>query len=1072
MKPPRTVRSSFLLYLLLAAVALVVTLFFYVYADIGYRSLVKSEARGRITFQEQMLEIYLTEVAGDCLFLAESPLVEEYVRFPGRTELSEALELLLISKPRYRSISYLDDQGRIAAEVRSSAALSEAGRVLSLPKLQKLRLLKPRNLLIELEGSGNSALWGEPLQTPRVLFWMPLAVRQGKRLYLRITVDFAALRELLFPNPRESRFQDYLFASEGQVVVLHGDGSALPDVNTLQQFIGRDGAPRWINRALLSSRRFRFSELNEIGIVTVLSDLYTLVTVLPSSVRQAARMKLLYAHLTWYLVALLLLVPVSVLFAVNKLHKEEAESRLDESIRFQSAMLQTLPDTILRLSPGGSATAVQLHSDSSLLFRSEDLPAGLEELFEEELALKISYYLNLVLDMRREFWFEYRDGTEDESRFFELRFVYSGQSEVILFIRNKTREREQERRLHTTNLFLDAYKSAMDASSLVAKTDSQGRLIYMNEHFRSRFGRSYSDTAGKGLIELMRPDIGELPAHEETSPLDRLMRLSGILRCRGIDDQIYYIDNTLLPINDEQGSLEELISFGHDVTRLEEALALAREAENARSAFIARMSHEMRTPLNCIIGFGEVVNGTEDPRMARRYGAMILDESQNLLDLVNQVLDLSKIEAGKLGIQLKPFDLTALLESVVRSNLVLARRKGLAMKKVHQAGLPRYLIGDPLRLRQVLNNLIGNAVKFTDEGEIVLSAGSTVGEDGIHSLIFEITDTGIGIPEEDQPRIFESFFQVDTGETRRHGGSGLGTTIARQLIELMGGEISFTSRPGEGTRFWFSLDMEESTVAPESRKTLPGEEALQLDLNGQRILIVEDYPPNREVLRLFLQATGATLVSAENGAEALENVAAEQPDLILMDIHMPLLDGYEASAQIRRIEAKRGWNRTPIIGVTADAFRRDIERCYDSGMDRVLIKPIRRQMLLESLAHFFGLLPESIDKSGDRPIEAGSLLSELDGDREAQESLIEGFLEELERQTPVIREAFARENWELLHREVHSVKGGAGNLFAEPLQRAAQALETAAKTRDSAAADEAYPLFLEEVARLREHLVT
>lgn len=1081
MSKKRAPYSGILLYLSLSAVAALFTLMIYYYEDYTYVRLMERESANQIAFQEQMLETYISEVAGDSLFLSESPLIADYLRRPEEAELREALNLLLISKPRYRRIVYFNAEGEPVASVPDSPPRAAEMEPLALAKHQQLKLLNERDLLIELRGSGSSALWAEPLEDPRVDFWIPVVAGPSgeERFFLRISVDLESLRRILFPPNGADALEHFLLSSEGRVVALKGDGDSLPPAKVLQQYLGQDVAQGWTGDTLVSLRRFQFKGLNEIGVANIMSDVYTMLTVLPAEVRRTVGLERLFRHLAWLIFALFLLAPVTLIFENFRRHKEQAENKLMENIQLQSAILQTLPDSILRLNSRGDVVRIKFNQESWPLTLKSPFPGKVEELFPRDLAYKIGYYVNLVFDMDREYWFEYRLEEPRRESYFEFRFVPSGENEVILLLRNKTEEREQKRRLYTTTLFLDAYKSAMDASSLVAKTDRNGRLIYMNEHFRTRFGRSYSYAVGRDLIELMQPEL-----KEEFDPglpsLERLMVLSGIVKCRGGEEQVYYIDNTLLPIADEEGKVQEIISFGHDVTDLENALAAAREAENTRSAFIARMSHEMRTPLNCIIGFSEFVAQTGEAEMAKRYGRLILDESENLLDLVNQVLDLSKIEAGKLAIQPKPFDLIALLDSVVQGSRILAEKKGLNLALERQADIPRYFVGDVLRLRQVLNNLIGNAVKFTDRGEVQLKVGAEANEDGIYDFLFEIRDTGIGIPPAEQDRVFESFFQVDSGETRRYGGTGLGTTIARQLVELMGGEISFSSAPGKGSRFWFRLDLEKSLVLPEYQVEEPADESLSLDLRGKRILLVEDYQPNMEVLKLFLANTGAELIPAENGREAVDLFEGHHPDLILMDVHMPIMNGYKASAEIRTLEKGNGSERTTIIGVTANAFHRDIERCFDSGMDRVLIKPVRRRKLLNSLALAFALgVDEEADEREARdasfqvsalPMDEKALLEELGGDTEMREQLVDGFAQILEEQLDHLDRALSDEEWETLHREAHSIKGGAANLFADALSESALQLEQAAKERNRERADTLLPRLKMEAIRLLDYL--
>ncbi|WP_319417063.1 ATP-binding protein [Marispirochaeta aestuarii] len=1058
------------LFLGFASLVLILVAIFYMNNYMNYRHMMEAEAEGRSEFYTNMLGAFFSEVMGDCLFLSASDIIFGSPDSKAPAVDEHALSLLLTGKSRYRSISYFDNQGELVGSA-VSPGFSGTDQPLTTDLLARIRMLADKELLINVEGSGSAALWKEPLQNPLVYFWMPVSDRSegASRYFLQLVVDFNSLRNLFYLQNGSDSFSRYIFTSLGTLLDLEGNGTSLPKPYALRKLINAEPRAYWIDGDLLVARRFMFSGFRSSGGIKIYSDIFTLVTMLPVSDQKALFDYQLYAHIAWFGGISLVLIPFSILIAAYKVRKEEAEERLLESIRIQSAILKALPDSILQVDRDGIVTSVQVYPDAARIFTRQEFPGRADEIFPGELAYKIGYYADLALEQHRETLFEYRFEGE-RGFYFEFRFVAAGEADVLLILRNKTEEREQQRKLYTTGQFLEAYRRAMDAGSLVAKTDSMGRIIYMNRHFRDRFGLNYTKAAGRDLMELMDPVVRErgLPLSED--PLERMAALSGIITCHGCGD-VCYIDNILLPVRDENGKVREIISFGHDVTEL-------KNAENARSAFIARMSHEMRTPLNCIIGFSEVASETVDPDQGRSYARMIREESETLLTLVNQVLDLSKIEAGKLVIQPKPFELNGLLDSLAHTHAALAAKRGIAFSLYRTDMLPRFLFGDSLRIRQVLNNLLGNAVKFTEVGEVVLAVNSSINE-GRCNLHFEVSDTGIGIPPNAQPHIFDSFYQVDGGETRKYGGTGLGTTIARQLVEQMGGRLMFTSTPGKGSRFWFDLSLEaaEDPVVAVKERIEP--QGFRIDLKGRRILIAEDYRPNAEVLIQFLKHTGAEILLARNGREAVDLFREEAVDLVLMDIHMPSMDGYEAAMKIREMEKAYRQGRTPIIGVTADAFRRDIQRCFDSGMDRVLVKPLRREKLFRTLAFFFDLPAEYEEEDRElrqnRGLSAGkimdreALLREV-RDEEVADELIQGFIEALGHQIKTVGEARESGDWKTLHREAHSVKGGSAALYAEALRQAALRLEQAAKREDLPEIDAALPEFIAEAERFLQQI--
>jgi PAS domain S-box-containing protein len=1051
------------LFLGFTSLVLILVAIFYINNYMNYRRMIETEAENRSEFYTNMLGAFFSEVVGDGLFLSAPEIIFTASSEKLSAVNAQALRLMLTGKPRYRSITYFDTTGEIVAFARSPY-FPDQDLHIQHDQLARIRMLKQNELLVNVEGSGSAALWEEPLNDPQICFWAPVMAADAEkqsRYFLRIAVDFNSLRDLFFLQGGSDSFSRYIFTSVGKLLDLEGNGTPLPEADALRKLINSELKAQWIDGDLLVSRRFMFSGIRSVGGIKIYSDVFTLVTMLPASDMRELFSHQLYTYLAWFVGISLLLVPFSVLIAAYKVRKEEAEDQLFESIRIQSAILKALPDSILRVDREGIVSAVQVYPDASRIFTRQEFPGQADTIFPSELAYKIGYYADLALKLRRETLFEYRFEGE-RGFYFEFRFVAAGESDVLLILRNKTEEREQQRKLYTTGQFLEAYRRAMDVGSLVAKTDNLGRIIYMNRHFRDLFGLNFTRAAGRDLIELMDPVIKEGNLSDSDDPMERMAPLQGIITCRGCGGTCY-IDNTLLPVRDENGRIQEIISFGHDVTEL-------KNAENARSAFIARMSHEMRTPLNCIIGFSEVASEAMDPKQGRSYASMIREESETLLNLVNQVLDLSKIEAGKLVIQPKPFEPNNLLDSLAQTHAALAAKKGIAFSLYRSDKLPRFLVGDSLRLRQVLNNLLGNAVKFTEEGEVVLAVNYRTRDRTCH-LHFEVSDTGIGIPPEDQPHIFDSFFQVDAGETRKYGGTGLGTTIARQLVEQMGGRLMFTSTMGKGSRFWFDLALDVAEDLPVSVRDRRARQDWSINLKGRRILVAEDYRPNAEVLIQFLRGTDAEILLAENGSKAVELFSHEEIDLVLMDIHMPSMDGYEAALKMREMEEGDKRSRVPIVGVTADAFRRDIQRCFDSGMDRVLVKPLRREKLYKTIAFFFDLpaeYPEEKDNehgiNSGKVIDRTALLQEVQ-DEEIANELVEGFIRALSRQLEILGNARESKDWKTLHREAHSVKGGAAALYAEDLRTAAFRLEQAAKREDPSGIDEALPEFISEAER-------
>lgn len=491
------------------------------------------------------------------------------------------------------------------------------------------------------------------------------------------------------------------------------------------------------------------------------------------------------------------------------------------------------------------------------------------------------------------------------------------------------------------------------ANDSVIITDSRRQIIWTNDAFHKITGYSEAESVGNTPSELLNgPDTSEETVAEIGRALGEGQPYrTEILNCCKSGREIW-MDANLVPILSEDGAVEMVISIERDITDLklhEEQMARAMKAaehgERAKSEFLANMSHEIRTPMNGIIGLSDLLSECDLDDEARSYAATIQASAQSLLAIINDILDFSKLDANQMIIDPVEYDLRGCINDCLRLFEKQAADKGLFLDVVEDAVLPTRVVGDDGRLRQVLVNLIGNALKFTHSGGITIKPSVTT-EDGRLRLRLEVSDTGIGIPQDRLDHIFDKFSQADSKTTREYGGTGLGLAISRLLARRMGGDITVRSCEEKGSTFvaTMMLDAPSGDVQEAHAAVLdPG-----VITTGLNVLVAEDNKTNRFLIRKYLKDLDIILRFAENGQEAVDLARDIAPDVVFMDMSMPVMDGLEATRHIRK--EQRAQPR--IIALTANAFASDKAACLEAGMDDFLAKPVRKTDLIAKLMQF------------------------------------------------------------------------------------------------------------------------
>ncbi|HEY0837558.1 MAG TPA: PAS domain S-box protein, partial [Azospirillum sp.] len=525
---------------------------------------------------------------------------------------------------------------------------------------------------------------------------------------------------------------------------------------------------------------------------------------------------------------------------------------------------------------------------------------------------------------------------------------------ILVDVTERKREEEQLREAKETaeraSRLNARFAKAIEATgTAVVITDARRAdhpIVFVNPAFTAITGYAAPEALGRSDLMLHGADTDPAAATTILEAREGGRPVWIEMLCYRKDGRPFWAKLNASPVHGANGHLEAFVTVIDDVTaRKEDERALvqarieAEEANRAKDDFLASMSHEIRTPMNGVVGFAELLLGTDLDDGQRRYAAYVRDAGRALLTLINDILDVSRIEAGALELQSVDFsvrELAAGCEAVVRAD---AAAKGLDLAVTVAPEVPERLRGDPDRLRQVVLNLLGNAVKFTDHGSVLLAI--TRGEDGAEGprLMVRVTDTGIGIPEARQAQLFHRFTQFD----RTRGGTGLGLAISRRIVERMGGTIGAQSRPGIGSTFWFSV------VLAAARDAVPDAATPDGGHRAARILVAEDLAMNRELAVALLSNAGHAVDAVENGRAAVDAVTGGAYDLVLMDVQMPVMDGLDATRAIRALPPPVG--SIPILAMSAGALPPEVARCRSAGMDGHVAKPIERGQLLDAIDH-------------------------------------------------------------------------------------------------------------------------
>lgn len=651
----------------------------------------------------------------------------------------------------------------------------------------------------------------------------------------------------------------------------------------------------------------------------------------------------------------------------------------------------------------------------------------------------------------------------------------------------EARVRLRTAELETANAFLNSVIHHIPYQVMV-KNAIDLKLVRANRAMEELTGRSEQELLGKTIHDFVSsPEEADFFTAKDKEALALGLEVDiPEETLHAHDGSVHVLHAKKIPILDDAGQPRYLLTMAEDVTerkkkereieRLNSALAQrsaeVEAANRAKSTFLATMSHEIRTPMNGVLGMLELLSLTELDAEQRETLGLVRESSRSLLRIIDDILDFSKIEAGKLEIRPEVVSIKRLVEEVQSLYLGNASSKGLIVRRMVDPRISPALRVDPVRLRQILNNFVSNAIKFTAEGWIDINVQWLGRAEGQERLRFEVKDTGIGVSAADQQRLFQPFSQADGDEARRRpGGTGLGLVISRQLAQMMGGTVRMESAPGMGTTIMLELsfpvaeplpgstadDERALTTATVVRRVAPG--TAQAETEGTLVLLVDDHPVNRMLILRQMRTLGYAAKTAEDGVQALEMWKAGRFGLVITDCHMPHMDGYELARSIRSLESDAGRERMPIIACTANALQGEAETCLAAGMDDFLVKPVELAQLTDKLDRWLPLprAPSASTAPADASPEAGPCASPIDqalltanclGDAAMVGEVLAAFRRTCEDDSAGLRQAVAAEDVPQVTQCAHRMAGASKMVGALAFAAACEDIDRAGRIGD------------------------